>query len=514
MPNIMYIPSRVTMATAIYAALSCPVCYEHLDEPKILTCGHTICKKCLVDIYRSELSRQLPCPICRHVTTVPKGTISKLPTNITVKSLVQDLKSATQGDLEKRADIRIKRLIEHAEYVNQQKEIVQVAISACRDEVQKAHDEAVAKLAKRKSALLRECDNHESALLEKLDKLVQKDNELVSRISNARAMMGNTFQDIGTRYRDTLKDLLKTNDPNLSEASAITRRGEMIHFNKKQVDLDLGEVHDGDMKNKICVKLSKEMNCAAPTPDGKMAVGYYEGGIDIFSTDGELQQTVLQNTKIGKVAFLPDGRCVVRAKNFVISLYTPKWEKLDVMFDSLTEVGCLAVDCDDLIYVGYWKAKKIQVFTPSGGNAIMEIPCGGYEPRQISVIEPSKMLLVRTQNRDIRLLDQQGQEVYSVAKDSDTCAFSAAVCNNGTILIAAINKKQDKLSIRQYTSELNFVKTVIVDYAMKKKADFRCFLHEFTLGELALCTGNMLYIFHKAVLHLKESTVEVESITY
>ena len=287
------------MARAISTALSCPVCYEHLDEPKILTCGHTICKKCLVDIYRSELSRKLPCPMCRQVTTVPKGNIlSKLPTNITVKSLVEDLKSPTQGDLEKRADIKIKRLIEHAEYVNQQKEIVKEAISACRGEVQKAHDEAVAKLAERKSALLRKCDNHESALQEELDKLVQKDNELVSSISNARAMMGNTFQDIGTRYRDTLKDLLKTNDPNLSEATAITRRGEMIYFNKKQVDLDLGEVHDGDMKYKICVKLSKEMNCAAPTPDGKMAVGYYEGGIDIFSTDGELQQTVLQNTKI------------------------------------------------------------------------------------------------------------------------------------------------------------------------------------------------------------------------
>ena len=498
------------MATAISAALSCPVCYEHLDEPIILTCGHTICKKCLVDIYRSELSRQLPCPMCRQVTAVPKGNISKLPTNITVKSLVEDLKSPTQGDLEKRADIKIKRLIAHAEYVNQQKEIVQEAISACRDEVQKAHDEAIAKLAKRKSALFRECDNYESALLEKFDKLVQKDNESVSRISNARALMGNhTFQDIGTIYHATLKDLLNTNDPNLSEASAITRRGEMLHFNKKQVVLDLGEVHEGDVKNKICVKLSKEITCAAPTPDGKIAVGYHEGGIDIFSADGELQQTVLQNTKIGKLSFLSDGRCVVRAKNFIISLYTPKWVKLDVMFDSLTEVGCLAVDCDDLIYVGYWKAKKIRVFTPSGGKAIREIPCGGYEPRQISVMEPSKMLLVRTQNRDIRLLDQQGKEVYSVAKDSDTCAFSATVCKDGTILIAAINKKQDKLSIRQYTSELSFVKTLIADYAMKKKADFRCFLHEFTLGELALCTGNMLYIFHKTVLHLEESTVEV-----
>ena len=381
------------MATAMAEAISCPVCYEYLDDPKILTCGHIICKKCLEDIYRSESSRQLTCPMCRHVIPVAEGNISKLPTNITVKSLVEDLKSATQSDLEKNAEIKIKRLIEHAEYVNQQKEKVKEAISACRGEVQKAHDEAVAKLGERRSALLRECDNHESALLEKLDKLVQNDNESVSRINNARELKGN-----GTRYHDTLNDLLKTKDSNLSEASAITRRGDMLHFNKKQVDLDLGEVHEGEIrwKEKLCVELSNSMSNMAPTPDGRMAVGYGAGGIAIYSAEGEQQQTVLQNVRYAKVAFLSDGRYAVRDMSGEISLYTPGWKKLAVRFDSVKDYGSLAVDCDDLIYLGYWNAKKIQVFTPSGGKAIREISCVDYKPNQISVMEPSKILVVRT----------------------------------------------------------------------------------------------------------------------
>ena len=344
------------MATAMTEALSCPVCYEYLNDPKILTCGHTICRKCLEDIYQSELSRQLTCPMCRHVTTVPEGNISKLPTNITLKSLVEDFKSATQSDLEKQAEIKIQQLIEHAEYVNEQKQKVKEAISACRVDVQKAHDEAVAKLAERKDALLEECDNHESALLEKLDKLVQEDNELVSRISNAQELIGNNIRDLGTRYHDTLKDLLKTKDPNLSEATAITRRGELLHFKKKWVDLDLGEVYEGEIKwkEKICVKHSKSMSGTAPTPDGRMAVGYGEGGIEIYSAEGELLQTVLKDVKIDAMVFLSDGRCDVRDMKTDISLYTPEWKKLDVRFDSLNECGGLAVDCDDLIYVGHW----------------------------------------------------------------------------------------------------------------------------------------------------------------
>ena len=494
------------MATTMNEALSCPVCYEYLADPKILTCGHTICKICLEDIYRSESSRQLPCPMCRHVTPVPEGDISKLPTNITVRSLVEDLKSATQSDLEKQAEIKIKILLEHADHVIQQKQKVKEAISACRGEIQKAHDEAVAKLAERKCALLRECDDCELELLEKLDKLVQKDDVLVSRISNARELKGNTFQDLGTRYHDTLKDLLKTIGPNLSEATAITRRGEMLHFNKKQVNLDLGEVHEGEMrrKEKQCVELSKSksMSNMACTPDGRMAVGYNQGGIEIYSAEGELWQTVLEDVTIYDVAFLSDGRCVVRNGSNAISLYTPEWEKLDVRFSRLNEGGGLAVDCDDLIYVGYCKAKKIRVFRPSDGKAIREIPCGRYQPFQISAMEPSKMLVITTQYGNIRVLDQQGKEVHSVTKDGHTYSLYATVCKNGTILIAAINYDHDRVSIKQYTREMKYVRTLITDHVIEDA--WWHFLRELSSGVLALCSGNRIYIFYNTVSHPEE----------
>ena len=154
----------------------------------------------------------------------------------------------------------------------------------------------------------------------------------------------------------------------------------------------------------------------------------YTGGIEIFSAEAELQQTVLQNVPIWNVAFLSDGRCVVRGSGGVTSLYTREWNKIHVWFDSLNEGSSLAVDCDDLIYVGYQMAKKNWVFTPSGGQAVREIPCGGYRPWRISIMKPSRMLVVMTQNYDIRVIDQRGIEVHRVFKDSDTKALCATVC--------------------------------------------------------------------------------------
>ena len=304
-------------------------------------------------------------------------------------------------------------------------------------EVHKAHDEAVAKLAERKSALLRVCDDHESSLLKKLDKLAEKDNELISRISNKCELMGKGVEALATEHgmksHDTLKDLLRTNDPDLSEVTAITKYAEILQFRKKQLDLNFGEVLQmGDVrwKEKICVNLSQKMYGAAPTPDGRMAFGHHRlpGGIEIFSADGKLQQTVLQSVPIRNIAFLSDGRCVVRDTGYVISLYTPDWKKLDVTFDSLGgKGGGLAVDCDDLIYVGYWKANKIQVFTPQGGKAVREISFTGLKQRQISVMGSSKMLVVMNEAYDIRVLDQQGKEVHSVVKEKGTNALYATV---------------------------------------------------------------------------------------
>ena len=82
------------MAAALDDGLSCPVCVEYFVDPKQLMCGHTFCENCLIKVYRSQACQELTCPMCRQVTLVPNGDVSKLPTNISVKGLVEDLKSA------------------------------------------------------------------------------------------------------------------------------------------------------------------------------------------------------------------------------------------------------------------------------------------------------------------------------------------------------------------------------------------------------------------------------------
>ncbi|XP_030849863.1 tripartite motif-containing protein 2-like [Strongylocentrotus purpuratus] len=79
----------------LHKNLECPVCLSLFKEPKILTCSHTFCKGCLEKLLESH--RKLLCPTCREETSVPGGDLSRLHSNITVRSLVEDVE--TQGQV-------------------------------------------------------------------------------------------------------------------------------------------------------------------------------------------------------------------------------------------------------------------------------------------------------------------------------------------------------------------------------------------------------------------------------
>lgn len=42
--------------------LGCPICYQILDEPRFLICGHGFCEECI----ESALTYKSECPICRE----------------------------------------------------------------------------------------------------------------------------------------------------------------------------------------------------------------------------------------------------------------------------------------------------------------------------------------------------------------------------------------------------------------------------------------------------------------
>ena len=60
--------------------IECPVCLNELQDPRLLTCRHTLCYTCLKDYtVKNEYVNELPCPVCRQVTTLYKGGVDNLP---------------------------------------------------------------------------------------------------------------------------------------------------------------------------------------------------------------------------------------------------------------------------------------------------------------------------------------------------------------------------------------------------------------------------------------------------
>ena len=75
--------------------LECCLCYELFTQPKLLSCAHTFCKDCLANLYECHPQQnQLSCPMCRQITNINDGDISKLQTNILINSMVEDFKCA------------------------------------------------------------------------------------------------------------------------------------------------------------------------------------------------------------------------------------------------------------------------------------------------------------------------------------------------------------------------------------------------------------------------------------
>ncbi|XP_071806794.1 E3 ubiquitin-protein ligase TRIM33-like isoform X4 [Asterias amurensis] len=66
--------------------LECGICFERYTNPKILSCVHSFCEKCLVQYYGNDVVKT--CPVCRQETRLPvPGGISDLKTNMFIITL-------------------------------------------------------------------------------------------------------------------------------------------------------------------------------------------------------------------------------------------------------------------------------------------------------------------------------------------------------------------------------------------------------------------------------------------
>ena len=73
-------------------SLECPICKNIFNDPKILSCLHSFCRKCLesYDVIGAG-TNSIVCPLCRKLTAIPVGGAQILPSNFLLTNALDHL---------------------------------------------------------------------------------------------------------------------------------------------------------------------------------------------------------------------------------------------------------------------------------------------------------------------------------------------------------------------------------------------------------------------------------------
>lgn len=67
------------MASNTKVSATCGNCSETYKDPRMLTCLHSFCKKCLIKIFEESTKSTLTCPLCSEASPVPTQGVEYLP---------------------------------------------------------------------------------------------------------------------------------------------------------------------------------------------------------------------------------------------------------------------------------------------------------------------------------------------------------------------------------------------------------------------------------------------------
>ena len=88
--------------------ITCAICHEHYQEPKVLSCCHYYCKQCIHRLaLRTGLDKPFSCPECRKNTILPQGGVDNLQAAFFINRLKQvhsKLERAT-GEVEAKCEM-------------------------------------------------------------------------------------------------------------------------------------------------------------------------------------------------------------------------------------------------------------------------------------------------------------------------------------------------------------------------------------------------------------------------
>ena len=88
--------------------ITCAICHEHYQEPKVLSCCHYYCKQCIHRLaMRTGLDKPFSCPECHKDTTLPQGGVDNLQAAFFVNRLkqVHSKLERTTGEVEAKCEM-------------------------------------------------------------------------------------------------------------------------------------------------------------------------------------------------------------------------------------------------------------------------------------------------------------------------------------------------------------------------------------------------------------------------
>lgn len=82
--------------------LTCSVCYSLFSDPRVLPCSHTFCRTCLDNLLQAStnysiwrpLRLPIKCPNCRSVVELPPTGVDTLPTNVSLRAIIEKVGEA------------------------------------------------------------------------------------------------------------------------------------------------------------------------------------------------------------------------------------------------------------------------------------------------------------------------------------------------------------------------------------------------------------------------------------
>ena len=398
---------------------------------------------------------------------------------------------------------------------NEQNAKIDLKINETIADINKAYDDCIQQLTKKRNALIGQCNEFKKKLKMQLCDANKVSQNEIDCITSASDLVNNGMKTIlegetltvHTALCGELEDMLgKDGDrPDDSKTLAVARQAEDWGFARYRQEraLDLGQVMSlrktpWELERVNTYPLSgSNAGDIHPTRDGGMAVGYYRGGIEMFTIDGPVKK-ILQDVKVDRIATLSDGRYIIRSRqartmSTTLTLYIKDWKREPVIFHTPYgySTGGLCVDNHDNIYVGNTRVRdeKIAVFRPEGGAPIKEITSPGLNPWSIRHMNHSNLLVV-TDQLTVRVIDGEGTVKHDVGKDGYGAII--AVLQDDNILIAW--QKVGRLTINLYTHQLKYVRTVLNKFKLEESNS--C-LAELSTGDIAFPDGKKLYVFHK-----------------